>query len=951
MTNVEALAGSTSADTVTMSASQWAGFGAINLGTGTNVLNVVTSGVIDISALGAPTVSNVTTGNLTGTSNNDTITFSGDQLDAIINGGGTINLLGGTGDTINLTSTSADLNTLGAGLDTNIQGVEAISAATAAAGVTITLSGQTTEAFTITGSGNADTITGGSGADVINGGAGVDTIVGGAGNDTIIGDQSDALLDGGAGTSDTLQVGANFTSTGNGQIVNIENILLTAAVMLDLSNQTEGFNINGSSGADTLIGGAGSDTLTGGLGADTMTGGAVAATADTFVIGAGDSTPTIGGLGDAGTITGYDVITDFSTTVDTLNLPGTAAAAAASVNGANSSLTIGGDTVQSHSTSNGIATFFGTDTFTTPLAVTSLSSLAAVVQYLAGTDIGNAGATLAFTSSGGLGTHTFIYNQATTNNGNTGGYTLVDLSGITIGDLNTLIGTRIAPAGVSGEAINLGLTDPVDHIGAVTVTVAGIPSGWSLSQGTDNGDGSWTIQAQNISTLAITSLGDYTGAIVFQVTQSWTNTDGSSGYTTIADNVEVYAPGNPIFAISGDDNLTGSSGADLFVFAQPIGRDTVHNFDTAHDQIDLIGYAGLTGFADVQAHLANDAAGNAVLTLGDGQSITLSGVDAAMLTASDFVFDQEPVTNNAGSMVVSDGAMLPLSGIVNNSGTIELDAAGSGTELELIQHGVTLQGGGQLTLSDSGANAIFGTDPSVIFTNLDNTISGAGQLGEGQMTLVNDGAIIATGANALVIDTGANTVVNDGTLEATGSGDLIVHGDVVNSGLLGANGGNITIDGNVSGSGSALINGTATMEFGGAFNGSVTLDTDAAGTLKVDHAADFSGVLAGFDGNDRFDFADLHFGAASTLNYTASVDGAGGTLTVSDGTDAAIIALLGQYTADDFAIAADASGGTIVALQDHAGHSDSGFKGFVSSLGPALSMVSIDSAGPHDHPA
>ncbi len=181
----------------------------------------------------------------------------------------------------------------------------------------------------------------------------------------------------------------------------------------------------------------------------------------------------------------------------------------------------------------------------------------------------------------------------------------------------------------------------------------------------------------------------------------------------------------------------------------------------------------LSTFADVQANLANDANGQAVLTLGDGQSITFSGVGSGSLTAADFVFDQEPVTNNAGSMVISDGATLPLSGTINNTGTIALDSTGTATNLELIQHGITLQGGGALTLSDSSTNAIFGTGADVLFTNVDNTISGAGQLGEGQMTLVNDGTIIATGSNALDIDTGANAVVNSGTLEATGSGGLI----------------------------------------------------------------------------------------------------------------------------------------------------------------------------------
>jgi hypothetical protein len=40
----------------------------------------------------------------------------------------------------------------------------------------------------------------------------------------------------------------------------------------------------------------------------------------------------------------------------------------------------------------------------------------------------------------------------------------------------------------------------------------------------------------------------------------------------------------------------------------------------------------------------------------------------------------------------------------------------------------------------------------------------AGQLGDGLLTLINEGTIDATGAHALVIDTGANVVLNSGTL-------------------------------------------------------------------------------------------------------------------------------------------------------------------------------------------
>jgi hypothetical protein len=432
-----------------------------------------------------------------------------------------------------------------------------------------------------------------------------------------------------------------------------------------------------------------------------------------------------------------------------------------------------------------------------------------------------------------------------------------------------------------------------------------------LSEGTDNGDGCWTVETSNIAGLTITSPTDYAGALVLNVIQSWTNADGSTGATVLADNVEVYAPGTPIFAWSGNDVLTGSTGSDLFVFAQPIGNDIVYNFDVAHDQIDLIGFGGLASFADIQAHLANDAGGDAVITTDDGKTITLWGVDAGTLNAGDFVFDQVPTFANSASITVGDGAMLPLSGIVDNTGTIALESTGDTTELQLIQHGLTLQGGGHLTLSDNSMNIVVGTDPSVTLTNVDNTISGAGRLGDGQMTLINHGTIDANGSNALVIDTGANVVVNDGILEASGSGGLVVHGDVANDGLLWANGGNIGIDGNVSGNGSALIDGTASIALGGMFDESIVLNVDAAGTLNLAHSVNFGGLISGFNGNDTLDLADVAAGQA-TLSYTANQAGTGGLLTVSDGTDTAHIAFVGQYTAANFHVATDALGGTLL---------------------------------------
>ena len=471
---------------------------------------------------------------------------------------------------------------------------------------------------------------------------------------------------------------------------------------------------------------------------------------------------------------------------------------------------------------------------------------------------------------------------------------------------------NLKPAGTSGEPINLGLSDP-SHDGApITVTVKDVPSGWTIDGATHNADGSWTTQTNDLHGLTVTTPPEFTGAAVLDVQMTWINADGTVGTASVADNVEAYAPGSPIFAWSGDDVLTGSHGNDLFVFSQPIGADTVHNFDAAADQIDLIGYNGLADFADLQTHIADDANGNAVITLGDGQSITLDGVHANALTGSNFVFDQTPVVNNSGTMTIGDGALLPLSGIINNSGLISLDSTGGDTLLQVIQHGVTLQGGGQILLSDSAANIISGTGPDVTLVNVDNTISGAGQLGGGMLSLDNRGTIIASGSNALVVDTGGSVVVNSGTLEATGSGGLTVAGGLANSGMLWANGGDIVIHGQVTGAGDATIGNLSKLEFGGASSTDVTFGHDAAGTLQLDDSFDYSGRIGGITNDDTLDLRDILFGAGTTAVYQANQDGSGGTLTVSDGTHGAALHLVGSYDANAFKLADDGQGHTVV---------------------------------------
>ena len=445
----------------------------------------------------------------------------------------------------------------------------------------------------------------------------------------------------------------------------------------------------------------------------------------------------------------------------------------------------------------------------------------------------------------------------------------------------------------------MGLAGPGNGA-SVTVTVSGVPSGWTVNGGVDN-NGLWTVQTTNPSALTVTTPASFAGAMMLTLSEMWTNADGSTSLQIVRDNIEAYAPGSPIFALTSNDNLTGAGANDLFVFAQPIGNDTIYNFNVASDQIDLAGFAGIASFSNIQGDITQDSNGDAVIAIGAGETITLHGVTAASLTASDFVFNQTPVVENNGTMTVNDGAILPLGGTIDNAGTIALNSTGDQTELQLVGAGITLQGGGQLTMSDSTENTIVGSTPGTTLTNVDNTISGAGQIGSGNgdLTLVNEahGTIDADAAGGiLTIDTG-NAIVNAGLLEAT-------------------NGGTLLIDDAVSG-GNAVIAG-GILDFAAQSNVNVTFDNGTGvpvyGELVLGDAADFSGQIAGFSGTapdaSHSDVVDLSgFAFTATTFAEASLNG-NLVLTVTDGSEVTTLTFDNFNGTLDFA--SDGNGGTLI---------------------------------------
>jgi len=89
----------------------------------------------------------------------------------------------------------------------------------------------------------------------------------------------------------------------------------------------------------------------------------------------------------------------------------------------------------------------------------------------------------------------------------------------------------------------------------------------------------------------------------------------------------------------GNDHLSGGSEADIFVFADGSGLDTIQDFGLAiaGERIDLQAVTAIVDFTDLLANHLSTVSGNTVIDLGGGNRLTLIGIAQTSLTADDFL--------------------------------------------------------------------------------------------------------------------------------------------------------------------------------------------------------------------------------------------------------------------------------------------------------------------------
>jgi fibronectin-binding autotransporter adhesin len=173
----------------------------------------------------------------------------------------------------------------------------------------------------------------------------------------------------------------------------------------------------------------------------------------------------------------------------------------------------------------------------------------------------------------------------------------------------------------------------------------------------------------------------------------------------------------------------------------------------------------------------------------NGGTITLTGASTLNLYNST-IHGGSTITNSATGTIATTGYTNVLGGTVNNSagglievgnntslaleggtysqlGAVQLNSTGNGTNL-IIDGNVTLSGG-TITMSNNTQNYIVGQVSADILTNQE-TIQGAGQIGNGSMGLVNTGTINANASGNIVINVSNMNFNNTGgTIEANGA--------------------------------------------------------------------------------------------------------------------------------------------------------------------------------------
>jgi Ca2+-binding RTX toxin-like protein len=477
----------------------------------------------------------------------------------------------------------------------------------------------------ITGAAGPDHLVGSIGSDTLIGGAGFDTLSGGDGNDTLIDAVDGATFDGGSGIdlldlgATTRNVGIDLQGTGlifldihlsrsptewgsgelppeiAGRIVSVENLRTGSGDDMLIGNSSANI-LEGGAGHDSLAGRGGNDTLFGGDGDDQLMG------------EAGNDT-LYGGLGldvfwaTAGN--GHDVVMDYFAG-DRINFSGV-------VKPTQWVLTNGGTSL--------VGYFEGGASSITIVGVTNINQV-----VIGGQIVGTVGDDTIVGSADFDEIWGFAGNDTLFGNG--GQDTLYGGAGNDLLDGGTAWDSMFGGSGNDRYVI--------DHGSDVAIELIGEGDDWAMAS--DNyllraGSEIEFLSTTNAEGTSYIDLGgnEFDNSITGNAGTNWLSGGGGSDHLMGLEGADTLDGG------TGDDYLSGGAGPDLFFFWDETSNDTILDFQSGTDVIDLTSYA----INEDEVKSASDG-GNTVISVDSDSNgyvdftITLIGVGAP--SPGDFLF-------------------------------------------------------------------------------------------------------------------------------------------------------------------------------------------------------------------------------------------------------------------------------------------------------------------------
>jgi len=284
----------------------------------------------------------------------------------------------------------------------------------------------------------------------------------------------------------------------------------------------------------------------------------------------------------------------------------------------------------------------------------------------------------------------------------------------------------------------------------------------------------------------------------------------------------------------------------------------------------------LYGNTDIQGGTLNNN-GGAFFGTPQGQVAYLDGS-----TAAGAVTIKGTYTSGLASQIF-------LLGTFNNQGNIQVNGgSGNYTYLYIDSNNVTLQGGGTVTLataSGGGVPYIQQAGGGRTLENLNDTIQGAGVIGNNGLSLLNDagGTILANAPGQNLYINGGGTLTNNGTFQANAGSALVVQsvnftnfsGNTLTGGTYNvygtsANAGTLEID-PLGHTGGEIVNNAATILLSGPnsnFVDSAGLDAlsnfsnnEAGGSFTIENGRNFTGPA----NTDFTNAGTVNIGSGSTF--------------------------------------------------------------------------------------